>query len=185
MNRTNYKIIHVFGASGSGTSTLAKAICDKTGFHMMEVDSYFWLPTDPPFTVRRSSDESAALMQKDIDKFRKVVVAGSATGWGDFLIPQISLAIRLETPTEIRIERIKQRELMRFGERIQPGGDMYEQHHKFIDWAQMYDEGGVEMRSKRQHDEWQKKLECKLLILDGTKPVTSMLEDIANYVAFI
>ena len=131
MNLLNKRIIHVFGASGSGTSTLAKAICDRTGFHMIEVDSYFWLPTDPPFTIRRSSDESTALMQKDIDRFKNVVVAGSAAGWGDFLIPQLSLAIRLVTPTEIRIERIKQREFMRFGERIQPGGDMYEQHQKF------------------------------------------------------
>lgn len=178
MSSEKHRVIHIFGASGSGTSSLAKAICDKTGFYLMEVDNYFWMPTDPPFTNRRSSIESAELMQKDIDNFKNVVIAGSATGWGDFLIPQTSLAIRLVVPRDIRIDRIKRREFERFGDRIYPGGDMYNQHQAFLEWTSKYDEGGLEIRSKAQHDEWQRKLACDLLILDGTKAINELLDEV-------
>ena len=178
MPSAKHRVIHIFGASGSGTSSLAKAICDKTGFRLMEVDDYFWMPTDPPFTNRRNSIERAILMQKDIDAFRNVVIAGSATGWGDFLIPQISLALRLVVPMDIRIDRIKQREFIRFGDRIGHGGDMHNQHQAFLEWASKYDEGGLDIRSKAQHDEWQKKLTCDLLILDGTKPINELVDEV-------
>lgn len=67
--------------------------------------------------------------------------------WGDELIPLFSLAIRVVTDTEIRIERIKQRERDKFGERIVSGGDMYQQHWDFIEWARKYNTGSVNMRS--------------------------------------
>ncbi len=31
-------VIHIFGASGSGTSTLGRFICEKTGFFFMDTD---------------------------------------------------------------------------------------------------------------------------------------------------
>lgn len=62
---------------------------------------------------------------------------------------------------------IKKREKERFGSRIEPGGDMYQQHLEFIDWAKKYDTGGLNMRSKAKHDEWQKLLPCEVLCLDG------------------
>lgn len=54
----------------------------------------------------------------------------------------------------MRIARLKKREKERFGSRIEPGGDMYQQHLEFIDWAKKYDTGGLNMRSKAKHDEW-------------------------------
>lgn len=35
------KIIHLFGASGSGTSTLGKYIREKLGYFFMDTDDYF------------------------------------------------------------------------------------------------------------------------------------------------
>ena len=45
-------IIHIFGASGSGTSTLGRAVAEKTGYAFLDSDDYIWAPTDPPFTSR-------------------------------------------------------------------------------------------------------------------------------------
>lgn len=53
-----------------------------------------------------------------------VVISGSFVDWGDDLIPLLTMAIRLMTDTDIRILRIKEREKQRFGECIEPGGDM-------------------------------------------------------------
>ncbi len=74
------------------------------------------------------------------------------------LIPFFTLAIRVNTDTAIRIERLKKRERAHFGNRIDAGGDMYENHRKFLEWAASYDNGGLDMRSKAKHDEWEKQL---------------------------
>lgn len=163
--------IHIFGASGAGTTTLAKAICAQTGFTHLDSDDYLWAPTDPPFTTKRTPEERLALLGRDLDAAEHVVLSGSLVGWGDPLIPQFTLALRLVTPTDVRLARLEKREFERFGSRIREGGDMYEAHLAFLAWAAAYDEAGPEMRSVRQHDHWQKQLRCRLLTLDGTLPV--------------
>ncbi len=83
------------------------------------------------------------------------------------MIPLFTLAIRLVTDTEVRIGRLKMRERQEFGDRIMPDGDMYTNHIEFIEWAGKYDTGSVDMRSKAKHDEWQKLLQCKQIVLNG------------------
>ena len=46
-------LIHIFGASGSGTTTLAEKISRELGYFHLDTDDYFWLPTDPPFCRKR------------------------------------------------------------------------------------------------------------------------------------
>lgn len=161
-------VIHIFGASGSGTSTIGQYICKKCGYYFMDTDNYFWELTDPPYAVKRPVSERIALMKNDIDKYNNVVISGSLVDWGDELIALFTFAIRVETPTDIRIERLRRREREKFGSRIQVGGDMYYNHCAFIEWAAAYDKGNLDMRSKIKHDFWQKKLHCPLLLLDGS-----------------
>jgi len=62
-------VIHIFGASGSGTTTLGKKICEELGYYLMDADEYFWMPTEPKFILKRPCDERIELMTKDIHKF--------------------------------------------------------------------------------------------------------------------
>ena len=142
------KIIHIYGASGSGTSTLGRYISDKLGYLFMDVDDYFWESTDPPYTIKRSFSKRLELMKKDIATSDHIVISGSLVDWGDELIPLFTTVIRLETDTEIRIDRLRKREKENFGERIELGGDMYQNHKDFIEWAASYDDGGLDIRSK-------------------------------------
>ena len=162
-------VIHIFGASGSGTTTLGRKICDELGYKHMDTDDYYWLPTDPKFTKKRPVPERIALMKHDIEEAGNVVISGALTGWGDPLIPYFTLAVRIELEQGIRIERLRQREKARFGSRIDPGGDMYEQHQNFIEWAKTYDTGGMEHRSKMRHDVWEQTLPCETVHLDGAE----------------
>ena len=41
------QVIHIYGASGSGTSTIGKYISD-----FMDTDDYFWQATNPPYTIK-------------------------------------------------------------------------------------------------------------------------------------
>lgn len=46
-------VIHIYGASGSGTSTLGRKICDELGYKFMDSDDYFWMPTIPQYLKKR------------------------------------------------------------------------------------------------------------------------------------
>ncbi len=169
-------IIHIFGASGSGTSTLGKKICFELGYKFMDTDDYFWLPTNPKFTTKRNAKERLIMMRQDIQDAENVVISGSLVDWGDELISLFTLSIRLETATDIRISRLEQRERVRFGARIDIGGDMFVQHQEFIAWAKSYDTGDLTMRSKAKHDEWQKLLQCKIIELNGADDLNMNFE---------
>lgn len=174
-------ILHIFGGSGSGTSTLGRAVAEKYGYVFLDTDDYFWMPTDPPFQQKRPPEERLALLQKEFSAHEKVVLSGSLCGWGDPLIPMFDLAVRIELPPEIRLERLKAREFSRFGSRILPGGDMEQEHREFLEWAARYDTGGLDIRSRALHDEWQKKLCCPLIKLDGTLCVEQLVTKLSSY----
>ena len=125
-------VIHIYGASGSGTSTLGRYIGEKLGYFFMDTDDYFWLPTNPPYTQKRDKVFRLEMMRHDLDLTDKAVISGSLVDWGDELIPLFTLAVRLETDTKLRIQRLKKREREHFGSRIDIGGDMYENHQEFL-----------------------------------------------------
>jgi adenylate kinase family enzyme len=47
--------IHILGASGSGTTTLGRALSERLQCPHFDTDNYFWLPTDPPWVQSRHS----------------------------------------------------------------------------------------------------------------------------------
>lgn len=169
-------VIHIYGASGSGTSTLGVFISEQLGYTFIDTDDYFWLPTNPKYTMKRDVTERIQMMKKDIFQTDKVVISGSLVDWGDELIPYFTLTIRVVTDKEVRIKRLKEREKEHFGSRIEPDGDMYKTNKEFIDWATAYDTGDVNMRSKAKHDEWQKLLQCKQIIVNGEEDLNYNLE---------
>lgn len=172
-------VIHLFGASGSGTTTLGRALAERLGYAHMDTDDYYWLPTDPRFTAKRPIPERLAMMNADIDAAEKgAVISGSLTGWGDPLIPRFTLAVRVVTDTDTRIRRLQAREYARFGDRIREGGDMHAEHEEFIAWAARYDTGDETMRSKACHDAWQTALPCPVITVDGSAPLADSLAQV-------
>ncbi len=161
-------VVHIFGASGSGTTALGRALAKATGWKQLDSDNYFWLSTAVPYTVKRPVEERVLLMNRALDRVEGAVVSGSLCGWGDLLIPRFTLAVRLYTDTALRIKRLKRRERKQFGSRIEAGGDMAENHRVFLEWAAGYDEGGLDTRSRMMHDAWEKQLCCPVLRLSGS-----------------
>ena len=76
------QVIHIYGASGSGTSTIGRFLCDNSGYFFMDTDDYFWEPTNPPYTTKRAVYDRIAKMKKDIEKYDTVVISGSLVDWG-------------------------------------------------------------------------------------------------------
>jgi hypothetical protein len=44
-----FRRIHIVGASGSGTTSLASAIAAQCGHRHLDTDDFFWMPTSPPY----------------------------------------------------------------------------------------------------------------------------------------
>ena len=167
--------IHILGASGSGTTTLGRALAARLQCPHFDTDDYFWVPTDPPYTQQRERTERQRLLRDDLTAQDSWVVSGSLCGWGDVAIPLFELVVVLWVPQEVRMARLHLREQARFGERILPGGDMYESSQAFLARAASYDEGGLDIRSRQRHDQWLSTLPCPILCFEGEYTIEEQL----------
>ena len=179
------QVIHIYGASGSGTSALGRKVSELLGYTFLDTDEFFWKRTNPMYSERREPEEAVSMILQKIKASQKTVLSGSLVDWGDELIKEFTLAVRLDTETKVRLHRIKEREYEKFGARILPEGDMYEQHLRFLEWAGKYDTGSAHMRSREKHDQWQKLLPYPQLNLSGEDPLEKNVEKIEDFLAFM
>lgn len=56
--------IYITGASCAGVTTLGRNISTRLGIGQVDVDDYYWMPTNPPFTTKRPPGDRVALMQQ-------------------------------------------------------------------------------------------------------------------------
>jgi adenylate kinase family enzyme len=115
--------IHVMGASGSGVTTLGRALADALALPHHDSDDYLWLPTTPPYRQLRDIPERLRLMREMFLPRSDWVLSGGVNGWGDELIPCFDLVVFVLTPREIRLRRLRAREAVHFGaDAVAPGG---------------------------------------------------------------
>lgn len=154
--------IHITGASGAGTTTLGRVLARNLNWTHLDTDEFYWLPTDPPFHAKRAVAERLQLLGSAIESNPDFVLSGSLVGWGDPLIPRFEAVIYIDTPTEVRLNRLRSREALRYGEHaIAPGGSVHTHYRDFLDWAAAYDRGTMEGRSRQRHEGWLSQLECR------------------------
>ena len=171
--------IVVFGASGSGCTTLGRELARLLNFEHFDTDDYFFEINNPPVEMKeRPLNERISLLRPLLKN--DFVISGCIREWDGAFDSMLSMAVFLVTPTEIRIERAENREFNRNGERIKLGGDLYVQHRKFIDYIATYDNGGMETRSLASQEAWAKKLTCPVLRVDGAMDWCVNAQNIAN-----
>jgi adenylate kinase family enzyme len=171
--------IHIFGASGSGTTTLGLALSKKLGIMHFDIDDFFWEKTDPPFQKIVEKEIRQKKLYDALQSYDNWVLSGSLCGWGDFIIQHFTLVIFLYVPNTKRMVRLLVRETKNHGEEIKnEGHPMYKIHQDFMAWANQYDTGGLEMRSKKLHEEWMKKLNVNLLKIEGDIELPTVLEKV-------
>jgi len=163
--------IHVVGASGSGTTTLGAALAQAMGAPHQDSDSFFWRPTEPPFTTQRPQEERLAMLKAALPADGSWVLSGSLLSWGLEVADRFDLAVFLYLDPEIRMARSLARERARYGDRIEPGGDMHEAHLKFMQWSRGYDDGSTGGRSLASHRAWLATLSCPVLEISDAPTV--------------
>ena len=165
--------IHIFGASGSGTTTLAKALTKELCSTHLDTDDYFW---EIQYTNIRELGDRIGLLKRDLENDKNLILSGAVCGWGDELIEYFDIVIFLWLPSETRLERLKKREFERYGEEIFDGGSKHEQYKEFMEWSGLYDHAGLEVRSKALHDDWLKTLTCPVLRIEGDYTVQERID---------
>jgi hypothetical protein len=149
--------IHITGASGSGTSTLAAALAPAIGGTHVEADDHFWLPSTPPFRHKRPVADRLPLLLARLQACPHPILAGSVVGWGRALEDSFDLVVFLYLDTDLRIARLREREQRVLG-RVDPA---------FLAWAAQYDAGPPEGRSLAKHRAWLAERACPVLELAG------------------
>lgn len=107
-------------------------------------------------------------MLTDIRKYGSFVISAVIGDFGEEITSMYDFAVFISAPLETRIERIKQRACKQHRERICEGGDMYEQHLKFIDF--------VASRSLSRIEQWAETLVCPVIYVDGTQSISENTE---------
>jgi adenylate kinase family enzyme len=175
--------VHVLGGSGAGTTTLGRAVAARAGADFFDSDSFYWLPTDPPFRDKRDIPARREMLGAALDASSSWALSGSLCGWGDVFVERFRWVVLLTVPHDVRIERLLRRERERYGAaRIGPDGEMRVQHEEFIAWARRYDDGGTDVRSRRLHEDWLSRLPatCRTIRLDGTRTVDELVDAVLS-----
>lgn len=168
--------LHLFGASGTGVSTLGEALAPVLHAPYFDTDTYFWHAAGPPFTSRCPPAERDARLAHDLAQHASWIVGGSIVGWDEKWLSAFDLVVFLWLPPALRLQRLRQREHARYGPQLLTDPSQAARTQAFLDWAAGYDDsstGGT--RTLANHTRWLAQFTCPVLELRGDLPVAERL----------
>ena len=188
------KGIAIVGLNGGGKSTLTHALSKATGYFEMDVEDYYFpeqsnsrkwsldhdsvIATDYlgelPFSTPRSKPEVEAAIRSDMEAHPEFIIAGVTMNWSEDILSKVDMVFWVQTPLEMRLQRLKSREEKRFGERARVGGDMYAQQLKFRELIRGKDDSAVKKSIE--------KFSCPVIAIDGALPVEENIETMLSHI---
>ena len=170
MMKKDVPVLLLTGYLGSGKTTLGKKLAEVLGYPFFDVDEFIWrFDTPELYTVMYSREEKISRLQDAIAPYDHFVMAGSMSSFHEYFDKYFAMMVLLYAEPDIRVERVKKREVQRFGDRVAEGGDMYESNLQFLDDNRRYEEDGSP--NLKEQREWMNSLSCIRLELDGTKSI--------------
>jgi len=172
--------IMIMGSSGAGKTTLGKMVAKELGYKYVDIDEYIWRKdTEIPFSEMYPKCEKISRLMEAISDCEHFVMAGSMNSFHEHFDPYFELVVHLHADSQIRVKRVHERELEQFGERVSEGGDMYEEHRKYLSDIAGYDYG-IGGCTIQQHEEWLKAVDCPIIRLDGADELEKNLHIIVS-----
>lgn len=167
--------ILICGLNGTGKSTLGRMLADRMGYEFIDNEDLFFPKTDPSysFSSQRSEEEVIRLLEEKISENSRFIFAAVRGNYGDRLITSLDYIVLIEVPKQIRSQRVRDRSYQKFGDRILPGGDLYEKESK---WFSLTDS-----RPETYVTGWLETVNCPVIRIDGTLPV----EENVNYLVSV
>lgn len=184
MITSNFKLfkmkILIFGASGSGTTTLGRELAKTTDFTHLDADNYYWRPTPTPFQEKMPLAERSQMLTNDFEKYENVILTGSMVSWGEQWERAFDLVIFIYLNSKVRIDRLKKREVERYGDKLLTDEQVQRSSDEFIQWAKKYDDPDFTGRSLKVHNDWIKKLSCPVFRIGGEMDLNSKIEKVVQ-----
>jgi adenylate kinase family enzyme len=168
--------LHLFGASGTGVSTLGQALGQGLHVPYFDTDGYFWEASHPPFTRRRPPAVRDARLAHDLAQHESWVISGSIVGWDEKWLAAFDLVVFLWLPPALRLQRLHQREQTCYGHLVLTDPSQAARTQAFLDWAAGSDDsstGGT--RTLANHTRWLAQFACPVLELRVDLPVAEHL----------
>lgn len=159
--------IQLIGASGTGKSTLGRALSKRLGLPLLECDSYYWV--DDNFRIRRTDEEKRAMLFADLASHDSFVFTGAPQSWARGYPQDLDLLVLLRLDSNVRMNRLRQREQLRYGGRALPGGDHYDDTESFLAWATTYESSDDTVGNSL--------LSHRLLVAEASCPVLELVAD--------
>lgn len=164
------KGIIICGLNGTGKSTLGKALAEKLHFYFIDNEDLYFPKTDAHYMYAspRTREEVEKILFREIKTHENFIFASVKGDYGEAVYPSFQYAVLIEVPKDIRIKRVQKRSFEKFGNRMLPGGDLYEQEEKFFNL--------VSSRAENTVEEWVKSLNCPIIRIDGTKSIEENID---------
>ncbi|GAB3025455.1 hypothetical protein GCM10011376_11510 [Nocardioides flavus (ex Wang et al. 2016)] len=165
------------GASGSGTSTLARALADHWSVPHADADDYFWVPSDPPYGHKRDEVARVSLMREVFVPREAWVLAGSVVGWGEAVVEECDAIVFLTLDPDERLRRLEEREVHR------RAGRSFDEDAwaEFLDWAGSYDDPSFDGRSRVLHEAWLTERPQPVLRLDSAASPRALVDAVLDW----
>ena len=169
--------ILICGLNGAGKSTLGKALADRMGYEFIDNEDLFFPKTNSAYIYSgpRSKDEVIRILEEKIKKNKRFVFAAVKGDYGDQLIASMDHIVLIDVPKQIRSQRIRDRSFGKFGDRILPGGDLYDRETA---WFSLTDS-----RPEDYTTQWLETVNCPVIHVDGTLPVQQNVDYIMSMLA--
>ena len=172
--------LYLFGASGSGVTTLGKALADRLDYPYLDSDDFLWEKTDPPYTTKRDKAERNQALTDLLCSNPNIILGGAVTSWGLECLNEFDLAVFLYVPAETRVQRLQQRERERFGDKVDHDPIMRQNFEGLITWAAGYDTDHECGRGYPKHEAWLSSPPCPVLEIRGDVSVEERIQIIFN-----
>ena len=166
--------IMICGLNGTGKSTLGRMLADRMRYEFIDNEDLFFSKTDSSymFSSPRSKEEVIRLLEERIRDNNQFIFAAVKGDYGDKLIASLDYVVLIEVSKQIRSQRVRDRSYQKFGDRILPGGDLYDQESK---WFSL-----TESRLDTYVTDWLKTVNCPVIRVDGTLSVEKNLDYIVS-----
>lgn len=179
MPMSNVQLL-ITGGPGSGATTTAEALARRLGVACFDSDDFFHKPSDPPFVEQYSKDERNQRIIDVVQSHDAWILSGSVCSW-ELSDLNFTHAVLLNVGASLRLNRLMPRERQRFGDRIDPGGDMHEENTGFMKWAASYETGELAGRSLPTERGFIDKYCAALLEIKEERPVDDLVDVIAEF----
>ena len=163
--------IIVCGLNGSGKTELGKALAKKLHYYFIDNEDLYFPKTNSRYMYEspRTDEEVEQILLNEIAKHENFVLASVKSAF-ESVTPNLKLAVVVSAPVEIRIKRIWTHSFEKFGDRMLPGGDLYEQEREFLELAGK--------RTVEYAEDWLKDFNGKIVRVDSTHGVGKCIKDI-------